>query len=106
MIRGMIVGWIFGVVALIVAVFFVAWYFYIHDHAARTSGGIEASLARVAPGGEEATCRERDEGWRCTLGKKRVVLVVKDGKTNCWKAPKDRRLHGCVKVLDYVQGLL
>jgi hypothetical protein len=101
----MVIGWIFGVVALVVAVFFVAWYFYIHDHAARTSGGVEAALARVAPGGAEATCRERDESWRCTLGK-RTVVVVRDGKKNCWRVPKDKELHGCVKVLDYVQGLL
>lgn len=91
-------------VGFVVAAFVVAWFFYVHDHAARTDGGVAASLARVAPGDADASCRERGDGWRCTLGR-RTVVVVKDGKKNCWRAP-DTELNGCVKVLDFVRGLL
>jgi hypothetical protein len=93
---------VIGVVALVVAVFVVAWYFYIHDHASRTEGSVAASLQRVLDA-DDVTCREADGGWRCRAGR-RTFDVRKDGKKNCWRA-RGTEANGCVKVTDFVKGL-
>jgi hypothetical protein len=86
----------------LVAVFVVAWYFYIHSHAARTEGSVAISLAREVRGEGDARCRDQGRGWRCTIGKRSFVVVR--GKENCWRV-RGRDLEGCVKVLDYVRGV-
>lgn len=86
----------------VVAVFVVAWYFYIHDRAARTEGGVAISLAREAPGSGDARCRDTGRGWRCTIGKRTYAVVP--AKKNCWRASGAADLRGCVKVVDYVRG--
>ena len=93
---------VIGVVAVVVAVFVVAWYFYIHDHAARTSGGVAASLHRVLDA-DGVECRDRGRGWRCDVGR-RTLEVVPDGKKNCWRA-RGTQANGCVKVTDFVAGI-
>lgn len=97
-----IVGKLIGLVALVVAVFVVAWQFYIHDRAARTTGGIEVSLGRAVPGRGDARCRTRGANWRCTIGRR--SFLVEPTRKNCWRV-REPRLEGCVKVLDYVGGL-
>ena len=103
MIRRGLIGMVFGVVATLVAVFVVAWYFYIHDHAARTVGGIEVSLGRSVPGRDDPHCRKAGDNWRCTLGRR--TYLVEPTRKNCWRV-RQPKLHGCVKVLDYVSGLV
>jgi hypothetical protein len=93
---------VFGLVAAVIALFFVAWYFYIHDHAARTTGGIEVSLGRAASGHHDAHCRDRGRNWRCTVGGR--TYLVEPTRKNCWRV-REPKLDGCVKVLDYVGGL-
>ena len=100
----MVVSRVIAVVGVVFALFAVVWYAYIHDHAARTEAGLAVSVAREAPGDGDARCRERKgPGWRCTLGKR--TFTVLPGKKNCWRAPA-RDLKGCVKIVDYVRGLL
>lgn len=92
-----------GVVALLVAVFVVAWYFYLHDHASRTEGSIAASLERVLDA-NDVRCRDTGRGWRCTAGRRRFDVRT-DGRKNCWRA-RGTDVNGCVKVTDFVKGLL
>lgn len=87
---------------VVIAVFVIAWYFYIHDHAARTADGVAVSLAREVRGDASARCRERGRGWRCRLGERNFEVVP--ARKNCWRVPA-RDLDGCVKVVDYVRGL-
>ena len=101
MIFGGLVGKVFGVVALVVALYFVAWRFYIHDHAARTDGGIAVSLGRAVPGHGDAHCSKHGTHWRCTIGRR--SFLVEPTRKNCWRV-RTPRLEGCVKVLDYVAG--
>ncbi|MCW2524703.1 MAG: hypothetical protein JWO63_3038 [Frankiales bacterium] len=93
---------IFALGAL-VAVFVVVWYFYIHDHAARTEGSVAISLARAVPGGADAHCREHGQRWRCTVGARSFTVVR--AKKNCWRVA-GRDIQGCVQVIDFVRGLL
>ena len=93
----------------VVAAFVVAWHFYIHDHAARTEGGVAASLARELDAGD-VRCHEAGREWRCRVGEGRArhTAVVRRGRKNCWRLAQPERgtTTGCVKVLDYVGGLL
>ncbi|MFL5843307.1 MAG: hypothetical protein ACJ762_01355 [Solirubrobacteraceae bacterium] len=88
-------------VGFVIALFVVGWYFYIHDHAARTTGGIETSLSRELD--KDAHCQDTGRGWRCTAGG-RTYAILPRGKKNCWRA-NGRDVEGCVKVIDYVRGL-
>lgn len=92
----------------LIAVFIVAWYFYIHDHAARTEGGVATSVDRVLDA-QRVTCRERQGAWRCNVQRDtsdpgQTLTVVKAGKKNCWRL-QGEDVRGCVKVLDYVRGV-
>jgi hypothetical protein len=88
-------------VGFVIALFVVGWYFYIHDHAARTEGGVAISLSRELD--RDAHCRDTGPGWHCTAGG-RTYLLAPQGKKNCWRA-ENRDVEGCVKVIDYVRGI-
>jgi hypothetical protein len=88
-------------VGFVLALFAVAWYFYIHDHAARTTGGVAVSLSRELD--KDARCHDTGRGWRCTAAGRTYAIVPT--KKNCWRAA-GRDVQGCVKVIDYVRGLV
>jgi hypothetical protein len=95
-----------------IAVFAVAWYFYIHDHAARTDGGVATSLSRELDA-DRASCRDRSRGsgWICVVSDEsdsHRYVVRPRGAKNCWTLDEPGRdvQQGCVKVLDYVRGFL
>ena len=107
----LVISRLIGLVAVVFALFAVAWFFYLHSHASRNPGSVARSLAGAVDGtGDDSHCRKRPGGWRCTvmrnsdrLGTFRVAPVG----NHCWKATRQGRrpgkpVEGCIEIFDYL----